>query len=138
MEIILDILKGLGAFLILVGSVFLLLGAIGIYRMPDLYNRLQAGTKATTLGAMSLILGVGLIQPHWIFKLIIIIIFIAFANPLSSHALARASYRYGIKPFFKKEVDFYAKAVEKQLKKEQKKMDKEIERRKNTLENRKS
>ncbi len=113
MEQILDIAKLTGALFILVGSIFLLLGAIGIYRMPDLYNRLQAGTKATTLGAMSLIFGVGMMQPDWMFKLFIIILFIAFANPLSSHALARASYRRGIKPFFiDKKIDEYEEADE--------------------------
>ena len=124
MEIIHEILKYLGLAFILLGSIFLFLGALGIYRMPDLYNRLQAGTKASTLGAMSLVFGVGLLQPFWLIKLIIIIIFIGFANPLSSHALARASYRAGIKPYFKKEIDAYGKAVDKQLKKIQKKLNK--------------
>jgi multicomponent Na+:H+ antiporter subunit G len=120
MEILNEILKYIGLAFILIGSIFLFLGALGIYRMPDLYNRLQAGTKASTLGAMSVVLGVGLLQPDWLIKLIIIILFIGFANPLSSHALARASYRAGIKPFFKKEIDAYGKAVTKQLKKLQK------------------
>lgn len=122
MEIIHEILKYIGSFFILLGGIFLFLGALGIYRMPDLYNRLQAGTKASTLGAMSTILGVGLLQPFWLIKLIIIIIFIGFANPLSSHALARASYRAGIKPCCGKNIDAYGKAVEKQLKKIQKKL----------------
>jgi multicomponent Na+:H+ antiporter subunit G len=131
MELFIEILEIIGAFLILIGSIFLLLGAIGIYRMPDLYNRLQAGTKATTLGAMSLIFGVGLMQPNWLFKLIIIILFIAFANPLSSHALARASYRQGKKPYYNDdedivEVDHYEKAVKKEIKKLKKKLKEEV------------
>ncbi|MBE0652030.1 MAG: monovalent cation/H(+) antiporter subunit G [Bacteroidales bacterium] len=89
------ILQIIGGFLILVGSIFLFLGALGIYRMPDVYNRLQAGTKATTLGAMSLILGVGFLSPSWMMKALILIIFIAFSNPLSSHALARAMHIRG-------------------------------------------
>ena len=52
----------IGGALILIGGAFLLLGGLGIYRMPDVYNRLQAGTKATTLGGMSLILGVAIQQ----------------------------------------------------------------------------
>lgn len=113
MEVLNNILAITGSFFILVGSIFLLLGALGIYRMPDLYNRLQAGTKATTLGAMSLIFGVGLLQAVWLVKLFIIILFIAFANPLSSHALARAAYRSGLKPFFKdKKIDSYESVVE--------------------------
>jgi multicomponent Na+:H+ antiporter subunit G len=131
MELVIEILEIIGALLILVGSIFLLLGAIGIYRMPDLYNRLQAGTKATTLGAMSLIFGVGLMQPNWLFKLVIIILFIAFANPLSSHALARASYRQGKKPYYNDEeedikVDHYKKAVKKEIKKLKKKLKEEV------------
>jgi multicomponent Na+:H+ antiporter subunit G len=90
-----------GLFFIVIGSIFLFLGALGIYRMPDLYNRLQAGTKATTLGGMGLVLGVGLLQPDWFVKAIMLIIFIALSNPISSHALARGAYKSGIKPFLK-------------------------------------
>ena len=96
-----EILEYIGQGLVILGSIFLFLGALGIYRMPDLYNRLQAGTKATTLGAIGVILGVGFMQPEWIVKTIIIVIFIAIANPLSSHALARAAYRNKQKPYMK-------------------------------------
>lgn len=92
------VLQIIGGTLILIGSAFLFLGALGIYRMPDVYNRLQAGTKATTLGAMSLILGVGFLEPAWMLKALILIIFIAFSNPLSSHALARAMHLRGKLP----------------------------------------
>jgi len=111
MDILKNILEYLGLGFVLLGSVFLFLGALGIYRMPDLYNRLQAGTKASTLGAMSVVLGVGLLQPNWLIKLIVIILFIGISNPLSSHALARASYRRGIFPFFKKKIDAYEAEV---------------------------
>ena len=105
-----EILKYIGYGLVLIGGVFLFLGSLGIYRMPDLYNRLQAGTKATTLGAMSLILGVGFLQPDWMFKTIIIVVFIGIANPLSSHALARAAYKKGCLPISKNKIDAYEKA----------------------------
>jgi multicomponent Na+:H+ antiporter subunit G len=119
MDVFYDILHYLGLFLILLGSIFLFLGALGIYRMPDLYNRLQAGTKASTLGAMSTITGVGLIHPQWFVKLFIIVLFIAFSNPLSSHALARASYRRGVKPFLKEGgTDAYAEKVAEEEKAE--------------------
>lgn len=92
-----SIFEIIGAILILIGSIFLFLGGLGIFRMPDVYNRIQAGTKATTLGGMSLILGVGflMVETHWAWmvKAFIIVIFIAFSNPISSHALARAMYK---------------------------------------------
>jgi len=100
----------IGGILIITGSLFLFFGALGIYRMPDVYNRLQAGTKATTLGAMSLILGVGFLEPSWILKILIIILFIAYSNPISSHALARAMYkrkRYPLIMSDKEDMDAY-------------------------------
>ncbi len=81
--------------LILVGTLFLFLGALGVYRFPDVYNRLQAGTKATTLGALSLMLGVGLAQPAWLPKTLVIMLFVLLTNPVSSHAIGRASYKSG-------------------------------------------
>ncbi len=112
-----EILEYIGMALLLIGGIFLFLGALGIYRMPDVYTRLQAGTKASTLGAMSVILGVGFIQPEWLVKVIIIVVFIGLANPLSSHALARATYRMGVVPNLKSGVDAYKKAFKKQIKK---------------------
>lgn len=75
------------------GAVFLLLGALGILRLPDVYNRLQAGTKCTTLGAFCAIVGVGIAQPSWMLKALIVAAFILLTNPISAHALARASYK---------------------------------------------
>lgn len=104
----------LGGILIVIGSIFLFLGALGIYRMPDVFNRLQAGTKASTLGAMATILGVGLLSPGWILKVLIITIFIAYSNPISSHALARAIYKTKGFIYFKdNEIDAYKEIEEK-------------------------
>lgn len=118
----------IGGILILIGASFLFLGGLGIYRMPDVYNRLQAGTKATTLGAMSLILGVGVVKMEdswtWIVKMAIIIIFIAISNPISSHALARAMYHRKRMPYIKGDpdkMDAYKEAVAEQEKAEDKK-----------------
>ncbi len=101
------ILTTIGYVLIGIGSIFLLLGALGIVRMPDLYNRIQAGTKATTLGALSSIIGVGLVNPDWFFKTLIIAIFIILTNPIGSHSIARSSYKNGIKPIITSDVDEY-------------------------------
>jgi multicomponent Na+:H+ antiporter subunit G len=94
------------------GVLFLLFGALGILRMPDVYNRMQAGTKATTLGAVGTIMGVGLINPEWFFKTLIIALFILLSNTISSHALARGSYRSGIKMWQTDDIDAYKKALE--------------------------
>ncbi len=82
-----------GEILVLIGSIFLFLGALGILRMPDVFNRLQAGTKSTTLGGLSLILGIGLMSSGFLWKAIVLIIFIVLTNPISSSTIARASYK---------------------------------------------
>lgn len=81
-----------GAIIVLTGSVFLLLGAIGVLRMPDSFNRIQAGTKASTLGTLLSLAGFIFIMPAWWGKLLVLIIFIILTNPVSSHVLARAAY----------------------------------------------
>ncbi len=93
MTMIFDVIGGL---LLVSGTGFLLLGALGLVRMPDLYNRLHAGTKATTLGTLLTLLGVAFIQPEWSLKLLLIGIFLLFTNPLSSQVLARAAHRSGL------------------------------------------
>ena len=89
-------LAHVGAFMTLAGSMFLFLGALGIFRMPDLYNRMQAGTKTTTLGNILTLGGLGLLMPGWLPKIVVIIIFVLITNPISSHALARAAHRSGL------------------------------------------
>lgn len=81
---------------IIIGSFFLLLGGLGIYRMPDFFNRAQAGTKATTLGAFSVLLGVGLYDITWLPKALLIIVFVAITNPVGSSVLAKAAYKKGV------------------------------------------
>ena len=78
-----------GAIVTGIGTIFLLLGSLGVLRFPDVYNRLQAGTKCTTLGAFLTIIGVGIMQPDWLPKALLIALFILLTNPISSHALGR-------------------------------------------------
>jgi multicomponent Na+:H+ antiporter subunit G len=81
---------------LLLGAAFLLLGALGLVRMPDVYNRIQAGTKAVTLGTLSLLVGVGVHHPEWWAKLLVIGLFILLTNPIGSSALARAFHNAGV------------------------------------------
>jgi len=87
----------IGNFFLIVGALFYALGGFGIFRMPDVFNRIQAGTKATTLGTLSLLIGVGFLNPSWFLKIFLIIVFIAITNPISSSVLGRAAYICGVK-----------------------------------------
>jgi multicomponent Na+:H+ antiporter subunit G len=86
----------IGAVLTLFGSIFIFLGALGLVRMPDLFNRIQAGTKASTLGTFLSLIGLLIITPQWWGKLILLMIFILITNPVSSHILARAAHFIGV------------------------------------------
>lgn len=85
----------LGGLLLVAGAAFLLLGGLGLVRMPDVFNRIQAGTKATTLGTLLSLAGVACMHPDWGLKLLLIGLFILFTNPISSQVLARAAHRGG-------------------------------------------
>lgn len=95
----------IGNILIIIGSFFYFVGALGLYRMPDFFNRAQAGTKATTLGTFSLLLGVGLINLVWLPKLLIVIVFVAITNPVGSSVLARSAYRNNVEKCEKTQFD---------------------------------
>jgi len=86
----------LGTIITAIGTIFLFLGGLGVFRLPDVYNRLQAGTKCTTLGAFLTIIGVGITQPGWLPKTLVIALFILITNPISNHALGRASRKSGV------------------------------------------
>src|SRR5262245_14523318 len=81
----------IGNLLILCGAFFLLSAGLGMLRMPDVYTRMQAGTKASTLGTMLLLAGLAVLHPGWTLKLVIVVYFVLMTNPISSHALARAA-----------------------------------------------
>jgi len=87
----------IGGIVSIIGSLFLLFGAIGVVRMPDSYNRIQAGTKATTLGTLLFLLGIGIAAPGWFPRLIVLMLFIMATNPVSSHVLARAAHHIGVR-----------------------------------------
>ena len=86
----------IGSIVVLFGAIFLFLGSLGIWRMPDSFNRIQAGTKATTLGTLLTLIGVCVFHPAWIGKIILLLLFIVLTNPTSSHAIARVAHLTGV------------------------------------------
>lgn len=82
-----------GVIFLTIGGIFMFLGVLGLIRMPDVFNKLQAGTKATTLGFLSLALGLFFIEPAWWGKILVIVFFVLFTNPVGSHNIARAVHK---------------------------------------------
>lgn len=82
----------IGSLLVLAGAIFLFSAGLGLIRMPDAYTRIQAGTKASTLGNLLVLAGLAVYHPGWTFKLLLIGYFVLLSNPISSHALSRAAH----------------------------------------------
>ena len=88
-----DIMDVVSAILLLVGSVFALIGSIGIVRMPDVFTRLHAAGITDTLGAAAVLLGLALKAGFSLLlvKLLLMLAFLLLLNPTACHALARAA-----------------------------------------------
>jgi len=108
------LLEILGGLLLLAGTAFLLFGGIGLVRMPDVFNRIQAGTKTTTLGTLTSLIGVACLKPEWALKLLVIGLFLLFTNPLSSQVLARAAHRIRDRKSKATDVDLLVEDEEKE------------------------
>lgn len=104
-------------FLLLSGTFFILSSSIGIVRFPDVYTRLHAATKASTLGIAGILIGafVFLYVSHEIVsgKLLLAIVFTLITAPVSAHVISRAAHRNGVKPITKNRTDAYEEAIQK-------------------------
>lgn len=100
----------LGIVFISIGLFFDLIGCLGLVRLPDVYNRLQAATKCITLGTCSILLGVIIIDGFAVLgiKAFLCMVFLILTSPVSAHALARAAHKSGVKLWEKSVVDKYA------------------------------
>lgn len=79
--------------LILLGSIFILIAAIGLLRFSDVLSRMHATTKATSFGLLLMLAGVTL---HFLtlvvfFKALFVVIFIYLTAPLAAHAISRST-----------------------------------------------
>lgn len=85
---------------VITGITFILVGSLGILRLPDFFTRTHAVSKSDTLGIIFVISGLMIYEGLTLssLKLVLIILFIALANPIGSHALAKAALKKGLKP----------------------------------------
>jgi multicomponent Na+:H+ antiporter subunit G len=90
----------IGLFLIFLGAVISIIGAIGLIRFPDIYSRTHAQTVVNVGGTCLILLGVFLetFPSFYSIKSMLLILFIFLTSPVGSHAIARAAYKSGVKP----------------------------------------
>lgn len=100
----------IGYGFIVIGLAFDIFGCVGLIRLPDVYNRLQATTKCVTLGTCSILLGAFVIKGFTAtgIKAVLCIIFLILTAPVAAHALARGAHISGVKLWGKSVCDKYA------------------------------
>ena len=93
----------IGVFFIILGVPFFLSGTVGLLRLPDIYTRLHALTKADNVGLGFIVLGLAVQSTSWleVVKLFLIWFLVLLASATSCHLVADAALRRNIKPWTK-------------------------------------
>ena len=92
-----------GWVLLVAGGFFVMVGGIGVLRLPDLYSRMHAAGVTDTLGAALILIGL-MAQAGFTLvsvKLLAILLFLWFTSPTSSYALANSALFGGLKPLLR-------------------------------------
>lgn len=106
----------IGIVLFIIGAGFNFFGCLGLMRLPDVYNRLQASTKCVTFGTIFILFGV-LISSGFTatgMKAVLCLIFILITSPTAAHAISRGAHRSGIALWKKSVIDVYQQDKEGQ------------------------
>jgi multicomponent Na+:H+ antiporter subunit G len=95
----------LGNLIVSAGAFFLLVGSVGLVRLPDFYSRAHATGKSDTLGIILTTLGLIVHEGLTLnsVKLALLLVFVGLTSPTGTHALTRAAFRSGLKPWFAKD-----------------------------------
>lgn len=96
-QILITILSG---FFIACGVLALLIGSLGLLRLPDVYCRIHAVGMIDTAGASFIILGMIIHEGFTLVtvKLVLIGVFMFFTSPIATHAVAQVAYKSGVVP----------------------------------------
>ncbi len=95
------VLDALSWLAIIGGIFFIVVGSIGLIRMPDVYTRLHAAGMTDTMGAGLLLIGLSFQAGLTLItvRLMMIWAFLLFTSPIGTHALARAALHGKVEPF---------------------------------------
>jgi multicomponent Na+:H+ antiporter subunit G len=83
------------------GSLFVIVGGLGMLRLPDFYTRVHAASVTDTVGSWLVLIGLmfqgglSLVTA----KLVLVLVFLVMTSPLASHALTKAAFFHGLEPW---------------------------------------
>ena len=101
-----DVVKEPAAFvLMLIGLFFLVVAAIGVLRLPDVYTRSHAVSLTDSLGAFFVLTGLALYAgiSLVLVKILAVLVLLYLINPAIAHLTVRAAHRSGLKPWSREE-----------------------------------
>jgi multicomponent Na+:H+ antiporter subunit G len=106
--------ENIALILVVLGVLFDISGCIGLVRLPDVYNRIQASTKCVVLGTTLILLGSIVWMATWAAaaKGLACILFILITSATAAHALARSAHRSGVKLCDDSVIDRYSEDLE--------------------------
>ena len=92
-----------------IGAAFNFFGCLGLLRLPDIYNRLQASTKCVTFGTIFLLIGVMIYTGFSAIgiKALLCLFFILVTSPTAAHAISRGAYHSKVNLWHKSVIDKY-------------------------------
>ena len=85
----------IGEALVLAGSLLMLLAGVGVLRFTDVFVRMHALSKASTLGLVLVLIGAALVldHPNDITSLVLAVVLQLVASPIGNNLISRATYR---------------------------------------------
>lgn len=89
------VLDVIGVFFIVTGVFFAAVGILGNIRFPDVYTRIHASGKVSSLGTVSLLFGSAFLMPETAFKDMALGVFLVLSAPVAAHVIALAAHRQG-------------------------------------------
>ena len=90
----------LAIILMVIGLYFLVVGAIGMLRLPDVFSRAHALSLTDSLGAIFVLAGLAVHEGFTVnfLRIVVVLLLVYLMNPVISHATLRAAYRNGKRP----------------------------------------
>ncbi len=103
------------AIVLLLGSFFILLAGVGLYKMPDIFMRMGATTKGATLGVTLILIGTALFFQDFAVttRSVAIIIFLFLTAPVAAHIIGKVAYKNGVTLWKNTQFDEYSNVIKK-------------------------
>ncbi|MFT8321347.1 MAG: monovalent cation/H(+) antiporter subunit G [Bacillus sp. (in: firmicutes)] len=95
-----SLIEFIAVILILIGTIFCFLSAIGLIRLPDVYTRSHAASKSATIGVLFTLVGTFtffIVEGYFSIRLFLGIFFVFLTAPVASHVIVRSAYRSNVK-----------------------------------------